>query len=390
MTALTNDDNNNIRSNNNALSSVNMNAQYQNLIEEINAAMEREDTSYPCSGDYIGSLSDQSKSCNSLVDLHASMQEKGYPGGCSTLVTSSSESNLSLFINFPADYECRYKMCQWFYQVVNYCKLNQGTAQLCISNLDRFLSMYPFYLKDREDYQLTAISALYLSIKINNSVKLDMKFLGMLCRGRYKLKDIVAMERKMLHCLSWKVNPPTSIFFVYRYLSFVTNALLSLNAPVNIFGKETFDIFERLVVEQAELCTMDSSISCSNYLYKASEVGFACLLNSLEVILDETHLRSSDRASSFKEKLFQEISLLSSRFDQNRIQSLRSKVDRLFWAANDCSLKSCATEWSVNRVRVNKESQLSSASDVCRKEIFDSCDTHNTSFTPNSIQIFTE
>lgn len=389
MTALTNDYNNNIQSNNNALSLVNMNAQYQHLIEEINAAMAREDASYPCSGDYIGCLSDQSKSCTSLVDLHASMQEIGYPGGCSTLI-SSSESSLSLFINCPADYECRYKMCQWFYQVVNYCQLNQGTAQLCISNLDRFLSLHPYYLKDREDYQLAAISALYLSIKINNSVKLDMKFLGMLCRGRYKLKDIVAMERKMLHCLSWKVNPPTSIFFVDRYLSFVTNALLSLNAPVNMFGKDTFDIFERLVVEQAELCTMDSAISCSNYLYKASEVGFACLQNSLEVILDEIHLRTSERSSSFKEKLLQEISLLSSRFDQNRIQSLRSKIDSLFWAANRCSLKSCAIEWSMNRVRVDEESHLSSASDVCLKESFDSCGTHNTSFTPNSIQKFTE
>ena len=382
MTASTYYENNN-NSNNNASSLMDMNAQHQQLMEEIQAAMEREDVSYPCSGDYIGNLRIGSKSFNTLVDLHNSMQEKGYPDGCSTIAMSSSATDLTLFINCPVDYECRYKMSQWFYQVVKYCQLNQGTAQLCISNLDRFLSMHPYYLKDREDYQLAAISALYLSIKINNSVKLDMKFLGMLCRGRYKHKDIAAMEQTILHCLGWKVNPPTSIFFVDRYLSLVSNVLLSLNFQATTFGAKTSVVLERLVVELTELCTMDSSITCSSELYKASEIGFACLLNSLEVILDEKHCGSAETASFFKEKLLEKTSLPYSRFDKNRIQLLRSKIDRVFWVANRCSLKSYATEWNTSRLYINEASELSSASDICHKDSFDSC--HR---TPNSIQKF--
>jgi hypothetical protein len=131
---------------------------------------------------------------------------------------------------------------------------------------------------------------------------------------------------------------------------------------------------------------MDSSITCSSELYNASEIGFACLLNSLEVILDEKHLRNAEIAPLTIEKLVEKTPLLCSRLDKSRIQLLRSKIDRVFWVANRCSLKSYATEWSMSRVCINEASELSSASDLCHKDNFDSCYRLNMSFTPNSIQ----
>lgn len=363
---------------------MNFNPKDEQLIEEIQVAMDREVISYPCCGDYIGNLMNGSKSFNSLVELHVSMEQKNFLGSCNTISTSTSAEDLTLFENSPVDYECRYKMCQWFFQVVNYCQLNQGTAQLCISNLDRFLSISPSFLKDREKYQLAAISALYLSIKINNSVKLDMKFLGLLCRGCYKHKDIVAMERIILDTLSWKVNPPASIFFVERFLCFVSNLLLSFKSHLSSPKKEKIDVFERLAVEQTDLCTMNCSISCSSELYKASEIAFASLLNSLEAVFGD----NPSGVSSLKEILCEITSQPCFSFDRSRMQLLRLKIGHIFLITYGCSLKTSAKEWNQNRIYSAKESFDSSSSELHHQESYDRCSRQDKSCTPNSIEKF--
>jgi len=60
-------------------------------------------------------------------------------------------------------------------------------------------------------YQLLAVPALYIAIKINGEVKLSAGKLAAISRGTYSMENIEAMERTILHCLSWRVCAPTAI-----------------------------------------------------------------------------------------------------------------------------------------------------------------------------------
>mmetsp|Transcript_21205 Transcript_21205/g.30313 ORF Transcript_21205/g.30313 Transcript_21205/m.30313 type:complete len:145 (+) Transcript_21205:149-583(+) len=135
-----------------AISSTDTTLMHQQLLKEIQAAKLRENKSYPCCGDYIKRFMEQNP--------------QAYP----------SSDHLSLAYS-PVDPECRTKMCQRFYQVVHYCQLSRSAVQVCMNILDRFLSISPSFLKDRQLYQLVSIAALYLSIKIHDSVEMNMHFL---------------------------------------------------------------------------------------------------------------------------------------------------------------------------------------------------------------------
>ena len=61
---------------------------------------------------------------------------------------------------------CRSKMCQWIYQVVDCTRLQRETAAVAVSYLDRFMcttssSAYKARY-DRKEYQLVALTSLYL------------------------------------------------------------------------------------------------------------------------------------------------------------------------------------------------------------------------------------
>lgn len=172
----------------------------------------------------------------------------------------------------PVDADCRVKMCEWCYQVVDFCKFRRETVGIGMSYLDRYLCT-PKGLEalcNRKEYQLAAMTALYIAIKLHEPLEMETSLLADLSRGCYNEMEFVDMEQTLLQALKWKVNGPTSLGFVQYFM-----ALIPYDVHPTV-GSLIMD-YSRY---QIELAISEQSF-VSN---KLSEIAIASILNSLEGI----------------------------------------------------------------------------------------------------------
>jgi hypothetical protein len=168
-----------------------------------------------------------------------------------------------------------------------------------------------------------------------------------MCRGRYHRRDIFAMERVILDTLGWRVNPPSCCFFVEQYLGGIVSLSSSFLSRKSSLRKEQIDLIERLTTSQTELSIMDYSICCSNERYKASEIAFACLLNSLQALF----CISSSNCGILELKAFFIATYcgFSSKqclsVEMEHIKLLRAKIADAHMICFGCSLENIAKEW---------------------------------------------
>lgn len=170
----------------------------------------------------------------------------------------------------PVDEDCRVKMCEWCYQVVDFCKFRRETVGIGMSYLDRYMCSKKGKkaLGDRKEYQLVAMTCLYLAIKLHEPLEMETSLLADLSRGCYTEMEFADMEKKILEAIEWRVSGPTPLAFVLHYISFLPD-IISSSVVEAIFDYARY---------QTELAIGD------HYFVKAkpSVVGMAALLNALE------------------------------------------------------------------------------------------------------------
>ena len=85
----------------------------------------------------------------------------------------------------PVDEDCRVKMCEWCYQVVDFCKFRRETVGIGMTYLDRYLCTEKGKkaLGDRKEYQLVAMTCLYIAIKLHEPLEMETSLLADLSRG---------------------------------------------------------------------------------------------------------------------------------------------------------------------------------------------------------------
>ena len=119
----------------------------------------------------------------------------------------------------------RVKIVDWCYSVVDKCEFDRETVALAMEMVDRFLSIpgpiVQEALSDPRQYQLVAMTALYISIKTNEQVAFGSGYFAEISHGEYTKQDIETMERAMLDGLHWRVCAPTSVQFSHHLLSLV-------------------------------------------------------------------------------------------------------------------------------------------------------------------------
>ena len=97
-------------------------------------------------------------------------------------------------------------MVLWCYSVIDYVSFNRETVLIAISYLDRFISTRSerarLVVKDRREYQLAAMTSLYMAIKLFEPKKINMECLAELSRGSYTSSDLSGMEADMLFVLN--------------------------------------------------------------------------------------------------------------------------------------------------------------------------------------------
>jgi len=133
--------------------------------------------------------------------------------------------------------------------------------------LDRYLATRTV---NRRIFQLAAMTALYLAIKLFEPGKLRMSSLIELSRGYFLAEHIVAMEDSMLQALSWHVHPPTPFPF-FRDLTKLISA----------------DVTPRLRHDISELARFLTELSVCDYYFvtrKPSSIAMASIINAMELM----------------------------------------------------------------------------------------------------------
>jgi hypothetical protein len=170
----------------------------------------------------------------------------------------------------PVDEDCRVKMCEWCYQVVDFCKFRRETVGIGMSYVDRYLCSEKGKkaLGDRKEYQLVAMTCLYIAIKLHEPLEMETSLLADLSRGCYTEMEFANMEQKILEALIWRVNGPTALGFIQNFLMFLPDETHSATANA-IFDYARY---------QTELAIGDHAF----VKLSPSIVGAAALFNALE------------------------------------------------------------------------------------------------------------
>ncbi|KAL7542601.1 hypothetical protein ACHAXR_012789 [Thalassiosira sp. AJA248-18] len=229
-----------------------------------------------------------SMSVNDVADRLTSMQQQESTYRCRDYIIDAADDDVSTCSSNACcnegpqeqriiDQDCRSKMVEWSYQVSDFCNFQRETVSMAMNYLDRFLSTASprahQALCDKKEFQLVAMTSLYIAIKLFEPLAMDPGLLVHISHGCYTETDIVEMEEEILKSLQWRVNGPTTHAFL--------NHIMALLPPSAYRNDETTAAnlldFSRF---QAEIAVSDYDLS----LEKTSTVALASILNSLECI----------------------------------------------------------------------------------------------------------
>lgn len=204
------------------------------------------------------------------------------------------------------DEECRVKMTQWCFQVVEFCNFNREIVGIGMSYLDRFLcTPYgEFALKDRKIYQLASMCSLYMATKLFETREMDLRLLSQLSRGVYTESEIAAMEASILSALNWFVHPPTSVSFINECM----RAIPSIQKD-----RQTFMTLIDIARSHTELAVADYSFVTMNQ----SSIALASIANAFDIM-------SRTIPDSLRLNVLEQIALLAN-VDMNSTEVLQAR-----------------------------------------------------------------
>ena len=268
--------------------------------------------------------------------------------------TSSSEEEE------PINNSDRTKMCDWYYEMSDFLKISRSTASRSLTLLDRFMSTDVGRLgsgerqpgreynvagvvvaatQNRDEYQLVALTALFLSIKLYERLNIQPEHVSYLSRGRYTSDEVIKMEIVMLQALEWKVCVADKIDYVESYLDVM---LPNVKRPSCLVEDDPQDVgssssstdnvlssMKELATLQIQLSDFDPSFSTQ----RPSLVAFAAVINAFELKKDK--LSQVDQSTFLTsvhvlmDKMYPLNDFLSKDRHTRERQELGSTVDRL-------------------------------------------------------------
>jgi len=197
----------------------------------------------------------------------------------------------------------RRKICQWSFKVIDHFKLDREVVSSAMNILDRYLASGNNCLDrtevyadqqeclrtiDSRTFQLTAMTSLYLSMKISDneesqyssSRKLKLNSFVELSRGQFCADEITEMERTILSKLQWKVFPPTPMTAV-SFLLYLMPSRKTLPYTCHKSYDLVLHVLHELARYLTELSVCHGSICASN---TSSQVAYASILLSMELL----------------------------------------------------------------------------------------------------------
>jgi len=215
-------------------------------IFSIISAMKRQEQSYMPKEDYLHSFRDQTDHQYCCCE---------------------SESNSMK----PVNENFRLYLVNWCYQIVEFCKFSRDVVAISTNYLDRFLSTTEGInvKKDRKIFQLASMTCLYTAIKIHEVEAINPTFISNLSKGNFTKEQVVDMEQRIITSLQWRLNPPTPLSFIKKFLSIVPDKTMSKSEKSSVMKLATY---------QTELSVREYHF----FSYDASCIALASLANAMQ------------------------------------------------------------------------------------------------------------
>lgn len=166
----------------------------------------------------------------------------------------------------------RQQIIDWMYTLVKYCKLRHESAAGGAYFLD--VAVARGVIKTPSDYQLGAMTALYLGLKVFDSPSTRVVKLSSLVKlgnADFKEEDIIQMERDIVKALDWRLNPPTPNCFLQQYLVLLPT-----------LHESTKTRLEEMALKAIEIAVAKERF----YSMKSSVLGCAAILIALDQYLE--------------------------------------------------------------------------------------------------------
>lgn len=251
---------------------------------------------------------------------------------CSKYLPTSSEK-----VADHVDEECRVKMTEWCFQVVEFCNFNREVVGIGMSYLDRYLCtpQGQSALENRKLFQLAAMCSLYMAAKLFETREMDLTLLSQLSRGVYSETEIAEMEKDILNALKWMVHPPTSVSFIHECF----RALPSL--PLH---PETFAGIVELSRAHTELAVRDYAF----VTLKPSSIAVASVVNTLGMLdcipstVRETitsHISQVTEIDLNSPEILEALSMLRNSWEKSRRTDMVSIVQTSYVSSEYCTEK---------------------------------------------------
>jgi len=224
-------------------------------------------------------MEDSSFTLDDVVDVVARMQRQESTAYRRSDYLSRNAQDFSNVV----DGTWRQRIVEWMYGVVDHCSLRRDSVAVATHYLD--LCVDRGVIENRQHFQLAAMTALQLAIKLYDSTVVQLNSLIKLGRGLFTEQDVIDMERTILKTLNWHVHPPTSICFLRQFLRLLPSTI----SPVARY-------------KIAEVTRFVSEISVCLYKFvdaPASAVSYAGMLIAMDRI-EEIILPSWQRQQIFQ------------------------------------------------------------------------------------------
>jgi len=112
-----------------------------------------------------------------------------------SLTNKNSRSSFSSSDASKIDPYWRERIAEWFYSVVDHFEFSREVVAVAIHYLDRYLATAPV---TKKQFQLVAMTSLYLAIKLYQPKFLQISQMVGLSRGEFTFDEMTAMELHIL------------------------------------------------------------------------------------------------------------------------------------------------------------------------------------------------
>jgi len=202
----------------------------------------------------------------------------------------------------------RRKISEWSFEVVDHFGFDREVVSIALNYVDRVAAIRTMQSDeslDRKEFQLIAVAALYIAIKLHGETdsssdsyetttttrgKLESGAFIELSRGLLNQESLQAKELEILQMLQWQMNPPTPARIAATLLTLVPSFPGQQQQQHMTVVSATYEMASYLT--ELSLC-----VSAITLCYRPSEIAYASILCALEAVEQKVPIPYSVRVA---------------------------------------------------------------------------------------------